>query len=70
MISCMQGVKQGVIHVYVHILAKAPNRILSFSLAHLFKELQLVEEKGYVSRALLCKELSVGEGVVRTLLNI
>jgi hypothetical protein len=46
----MQGVKQGVVHVYVHMLAKAanryaPNRILSFSLAHLFKELQLVEKK-------------------------
>lgn len=30
---------------------------------------QLVEEKGHVSRALLCKELSLGEGVVRTLLK-
>jgi ribosomal protein S19E (S16A) len=29
---------------------------------------QLVEEKGHVSRALLCKELSL-EGVVRTLLK-
>ena len=30
---------------------------------------QLVEEKGHVSRALLCKELSLGEGAVRTLLK-
>jgi repressor of nif and glnA expression len=30
---------------------------------------QLVEEKGHVSRALLYKELSLGEGVVRTLLK-
>jgi ribosomal protein S19E (S16A) len=28
-----------------------------------------VEEKEHVSRALLCKELSLGEGVVRTLLK-
>jgi hypothetical protein len=30
---------------------------------------QLVEEKGHVSRALLYKELSLGKGVVRTLLK-
>jgi DNA-binding PadR family transcriptional regulator len=28
-----------------------------------------MEEKGHVSRSLLCKELSLGEGVVRTLLK-
>ena len=28
-----------------------------------------MEEKGHVSRALLCKELSLGEGVIRTLLK-
>jgi hypothetical protein len=61
--------------MYVKALAKiasryAPSRALSFNLVHIFKTLQLMEEKGYVSRSLLCKELSVGEGVVRTLLNI
>ena len=75
MISCIQELNKGVVHVYVQALAKAanryaPSRALSFNLVHIFKALQLVEEKGHVSRALLCKELSVGEGVVRTLLNI
>ena len=28
-----------------------------------------MEEKGHVSRSLLCKELSLGEGVARTLLK-
>ena len=60
--------------MYVKALAKiasryAPSRALSFNLVHLFKALQLIEEKGHVSRALLCKELSLGEGVVRTLLK-
>jgi hypothetical protein len=60
--------------MYVKALAKiasryAPSRALSFNLVHLFKALQLMEEKGHVSRALFCKELSLGEGVVRTLLK-
>jgi hypothetical protein len=60
--------------MYVKALAKiasryAPSRALSFNLVHIFKTLQLMEEKGHVSRALLCKELSLGEGVVRTLLK-
>ena len=62
------------VHIYVKALAKiasryAPSRSLSFNLVHLFKALQLMEEKGHVSRALFCKELSLGEGVVRTLLK-
>ena len=62
------------VHIYVKALTKiasryAPSRSLSFNLVHLFKALQLMEEKGHVSRSLLCKELSLGEGVVRTLLK-
>src|ERR1041384_6488486 len=62
------------VHTYVKALTKiasryAPSRSLSFNLVHLFKALQLMEEKEHVSRALLCKELSLGEGVVRTLLK-
>jgi hypothetical protein len=60
--------------MYVKTLANiasryAPSRILSFNLAHLLKALQLMEERGHVSRPLLCEELSLGEGVVRTLLK-
>jgi hypothetical protein len=63
-----------VTHVYVKALAKiasryAPSRALSFNFVHLFKTLQLMEYKGHMSRASLCKELSLGEGVIRTLLK-
>ncbi len=47
----------------------APSRVLSFDAVHAFKALQLMENKGHVSRALLCKELSLGEGVIKTLVK-
>ena len=47
----------------------APSRVLSFDAVHVFKALQLIEIKGHVSRALLCKELSLGEGVIKTLVK-
>jgi Domain of unknown function (DUF4443) len=62
------------VNIYVKTLAKiasryAPSRTPSFNLAHLLKGLQLMEKRGHVSRPLLCRELSLGEGVVRTLLK-
>jgi hypothetical protein len=62
------------VNIYVKTLAKiasryAPSRTPSFNLAHLLKALQLMEKRGHVSRPLLCRELSLGEGVVRTLLK-
>jgi predicted transcriptional regulator len=47
----------------------APSRLLSFDSVHVFKVLQLIENKGHVSRKLLCKELSLGEGSVKTLVK-
>jgi hypothetical protein len=60
--------------MYVKALAKiasryAPSRVLSFDSVHLFKTLQLMNERGHVSRSSVCKELSLGDGVVRTLLK-
>jgi hypothetical protein len=60
--------------MYVKALAKiasryAPSRKLSFDSVHVFKVLQLIESKGHVSRNLLCKELSLGEGSVKTLVK-
>ena len=60
--------------MYVKALAKiasryAPSRILSFDSVHVFIVLQLIEKKGHVSRNLLCKELSLGEGSVKTLVK-
>jgi hypothetical protein len=60
--------------MYVKALAKiasryAPSRILSFDSVHVLIVLQLIEKKGHVSRNLLCKELSLGEGSVKTLVK-
>jgi len=47
----------------------APSRVLSFSEVHVFKALQLMQQKRRVSRVLLCKELAVGEGTIKTLIK-
>jgi len=62
------------VHIYVEELAKitskyAPSRRLSFDLVHVFKVLQLIDKKGHVSRNVLRRELSLGEGSVKTLVK-
>ncbi|MDQ6722806.1 MAG: hypothetical protein M3Z01_00875 [Thermoproteota archaeon] len=47
----------------------APSRMLSFELVHIFKVFQLFSKHEHISRALLCQELSLGEGSVRTLVK-
>lgn len=61
-------------HMYVKTLMKvtsryAPSRVLSFDVAHVFKALQLIKNNGHVSRALLCRELALGEGSIKTLVK-
>lgn len=61
-------------HTYVRTLQTissryAPSRILSFDMAHIFKALQIIEDRGHASRTLLCQELNLGEGAVRTLIK-
>lgn len=61
-------------HMYVKMLEKiasryAPSRVLSFQEVHVFKTLQLLSEKKHVGRDLLCKELSLGEGSIKTLVR-
>jgi len=61
-------------HTYVRMLTKiatryAPSRILSFDSVHVFKLLQLIERKRHVSRNLLCQELALGEGSIKTLVK-
>jgi predicted transcriptional regulator len=61
-------------HTYVRTLQTissryAPSRILSFDIAHIFKALQIIEDRGHASRTLLCQELNLGEGAVRTLIK-
>lgn len=47
----------------------APSRGLSFGVVHIFKTLQLIDRDGHVGRQLLCKELGLGEGSVKTLIK-
>jgi hypothetical protein len=47
----------------------APSRMLSFSEVHVFKTLQLMKDNRRVSRAMLCKELVLGEGAIKTLIK-
>jgi hypothetical protein len=61
-------------HTYIKALFKvagkyAPSRTISFDIVHIFKTLQLVDERGHVSRGLLSKELALGGGVVKTLIR-
>jgi hypothetical protein len=61
-------------HTYIKALFKvagkyARSRNISFDIVHIFKTLQLVDERGHVSRGLLSKELALGGGVVKTLIR-
>jgi hypothetical protein len=61
-------------HTYVRLLEKvsnqySPARQLSFSIGHIFKALQLANLNGHISRDLLRKELSLGEGSIKTLIK-
>ena len=47
----------------------APSRILSFEMVHVLVTLQLIQERGHVSRHTLCKKLDLGEGTVKTLVK-
>lgn len=61
-------------HTYVKTLQKvanriAPSRMLSFEIVHVLKTLQIIQERGHVSRNTLCKKLDLGEGIVKTLVK-
>jgi hypothetical protein len=61
-------------HTYVKALTQiasryAPSRMLSFELVHIFKVFQLLNKKQHISRSLLCQELLLGEGSIRTLIK-
>jgi hypothetical protein len=63
-----------IMHTYVKTLQKvanryAPSRVLSFDIVHVFKTLQLIQERGHVSRDGLREELELGEGTIKTLLR-
>lgn len=47
----------------------APSRILSFNMAHVTVALQLMGRLGRVSRAVLMRELMLGEGSIKTMIK-
>jgi len=47
---------------------KGSSKVLTFSIPHVFKALQLLDKEGFVSRATFAKEIHLGEGAVKTLI--
>ncbi|MGI0003783.1 MAG: DUF4443 domain-containing protein [Candidatus Nitrosotenuis sp.] len=47
---------------------KGSAKVLTFSVPHVFKALQLLHKDQYVSRASFCKNLYMGEGAVKTMI--
>ena len=62
-------------HTYVKTLQELSSRydsltrIYSYDMAHIFKTLQWMHDRGHISRELLCKELNLGEGSIKTLVK-
>lgn len=48
---------------------KGSAKILTFSVPHVFKALQLLHKDQFVSRAIFCKQLHMGEGAVKTMIT-
>ena len=48
---------------------KGSSKVLTFSIPHVFKALQLLKEDKFVSRSTFVKEIHLGEGAVRTLIS-
>ena len=47
---------------------KGSSKVLTFSVPHVFKALQMLYENEYVSRSSFCKNLHMGEGAVKTMI--
>ncbi|GKS67629.1 hypothetical protein YTPLAS73_11760 [Nitrosarchaeum sp.] len=47
---------------------KGSSKVLTFSIPHVFKALQLLDKDSFVSRATFAKEIHLGEGAVKTLI--
>lgn len=47
---------------------KGSSKVLTFSVPHVFKALQMLYENEYVSRSSFCQNLHMGEGAVKTMI--
>jgi len=48
---------------------KGSSKVLTFSVPHVFKALQMLYENEYVSRSSFCQSLHMGEGAVKTMIT-
>lgn len=48
---------------------KGSSKVLTFSMPHVFKALQMLSEDKFVSRAMFGREIQLGEGAVKTLIS-
>ncbi len=48
---------------------KGSSKVLTFSVPHVLKALQLLSQNQFVSRAMFCDRLHMGEGAVKTLIS-
>lgn len=47
---------------------KGSSKILTFSIPHVFKAMQMLSQERFISRSKFCKELHLGEGAIKTLI--
>jgi hypothetical protein len=65
--------QKNILHQQIQILQnivsrKGSSKVLTFSIPHVFKALQLLCIDKFVSRSKFCKELHLGEGAIKTLI--
>ena len=61
--------KKNIVTMQNIVSRKGSSKILTFSIPHVFKALQLLSNEKYVSRATFGREIHLGEGAVKTLIS-
>ena len=61
--------KKNIVTLQNIVSRKGSSKVLTFSIPHVFKALQLLSDEKFVSRATLGKEIRLGEGAVKTLIS-
>jgi len=66
--SCVKKILRKNIQVLQNIVSIKGSRILTFSIPHVLKALQMLSKERFVSRATFRNEIHLGEGAVKTLI--
>lgn len=61
--------KKNIVTLQNIVSRKGSSKVLTFSIPHVFKALQLLSNEKYVSRATFGREIRLGEGAVKTLIS-